>query len=96
MLSDATSDSKVEIAHVLTMDVIEYSTLLITEQTRVLDELTRVVKETARFRRSDAAGKLVRVPTGDGILLVFFDDPQAPIECAMEIATALKHFESSR
>src|SRR5439155_7472388 len=53
-------------------------------------ELTAVVKNTERFRRAEAEGKLVRIPTGDGMALVFFDDPQAPIECAMEIAAALK------
>jgi TolB-like protein/Tfp pilus assembly protein PilF/class 3 adenylate cyclase len=90
MSADSKSEVHLEIAHVLTMDVVEYSTLLITEQTRVLAELTRVVKETTRFRRGEAEGKLVRIPTGDGMLLVFFDDPQAPIECAMEIAAAMK------
>jgi hypothetical protein len=48
------------------------------------------VKNTEQFRRADAHGKLVRIPTGDGMSLVFFDDPQAPIECATEIAAALK------
>ncbi len=86
----AVSEEKVEIAHVLTMDVVEYSTLLITEQARVIAELTGVVKNTERFRRAEAEGKLVRIPTGDGMALVFFDDPQAPIECAIEIAAALK------
>jgi TolB-like protein len=90
MSSDAPSDPKVEIAHVLNMDVVEYSTLLITEQTRVMSELKRIVKETARFRRGEAEDKLIRVPTGDGMLLVFFDDTGAPIECAMEIAKAMK------
>lgn len=90
MTPEAESDPKVEIAHVLNMDVVAYSTLLITEQSRVMAELTRIVKETPRFRRGETAGKLIRVPTGDGMLLVFFDDPQAPIECAMEIAAAMK------
>jgi TolB-like protein/Flp pilus assembly protein TadD/class 3 adenylate cyclase len=87
---------QVQIAHVLTMDVVEYSTLLITEQTRVMAELTRIVKETSRFCRAEALGKLVRIPTGDGMALVFFDDPQAPIECAMEIATAMKNHADIR
>jgi TolB-like protein/class 3 adenylate cyclase len=91
MAAESESDPKVEIAHVLTMDVVEYSTLLITEQTRIMAELTRIVRGTARFRRAEADGKLIRVPTGDGMLLVFFDDPQAPIECAMEIAAAMKN-----
>lgn len=86
----AAPEEKVEIGHVLTMDVVEYSTLLINEQSRILRELTRVVKATARFQRAETEGKLIRVPTGDGMLLVFSEDPQAPIECAMEIATAIK------
>jgi TolB-like protein/Tfp pilus assembly protein PilF len=86
----AAPEEKVEIGHVLTMDVVEYSTLLINEQSRVMNELTRIVKATARFQRAELEGKLIRVPTGDGMLLVFFDDPQAPIECAMEIATTIK------
>ena len=81
---------KITIAHVLSMDVVGYSLLLITDQTRVMNELTNIVKGTEQFRRSDGEGKLMRIPTGDGMSLVFFDDPQAPIECATEIAAALK------
>ena len=84
------SAPKVTIAHVLSMDVVGYSLLLITNQTRVMNELTNIVKGTEQFRRSDGEGKLMRIPTGDGMSLVFFDDPQAPIECATEIAAALK------
>src|SRR6266702_642143 len=81
---------KVEIAHILTMDVIEYSTLLIDEQSRMMAELTRTVRSAARFRQAEGEGKLLRLPTGDGMALVFFNDPEAPIECAMEIAVAMK------
>ena len=90
MSCQAERHPKVEIAHVLTTDVVDYSTLLITEQTQVMGELTSVVKNTQRFQRGESEGKLVRIPTGDGMALVFFDDPQAPIECGMEIAAALK------
>ena len=90
MSSDNPSDSKLEIAHVLTMDVVGYSTLLINEQSRVLADLNRIVREAARFREADAHGNLLRLPTGDGMALVFFSDPEAPIECAMEIAAAMK------
>jgi TolB-like protein/Tfp pilus assembly protein PilF len=90
MTPEVESDSKLEIGHVLTMDVVGYSTLLITEQTRVMADLTAIVKNTKRFRDGEASGKFICIPTGDGMALVFFDDPQAPIECAMEIAAALK------
>ena len=90
MSSDSLSDSKLEIAHVLAMDVVGYSTLLINKQSRVLADLNRIVREAARFREADAHGNLLRLPTGDGMALVFFNDPEAPIECAMEIAAAMK------
>jgi len=90
MSSDSPSDSKLEIAHVLAMDLVGYSTLLINKQSRVLADLNRIVRETARFREADAQGKLLRLPTGDGMALVFFNHPEAPIECAMEIAAAMK------
>lgn len=79
-----------EIAHVLNIDVVEYSTLLITEQSRIMAELKRIVRSTARFLRAEAEGNLVRLPTGDGMALVFFHDPEAPIECAIEITAAMK------
>jgi TolB-like protein/Flp pilus assembly protein TadD len=79
-----------EIVHVLNMDVVEYSTLLITEQSRIMGELTRIVRSAPRFQRAEAEGKLIRIPTGDGILLIFFGEPLAPIECAVEICAAIK------
>src|SRR5712692_11919163 len=95
-MTDAQSDPKVEIAHVLTMDVVEYSTLLITEQGRIMSEVKRIVRGTARFRRAEAESKLICLPTGDGMALVFFGDHEAPIECAMEIGAAIKNHPEIR
>jgi TolB-like protein/class 3 adenylate cyclase len=95
-MPEGEANAKVEIAHVLTVDVVEYSKLLITEQTSVIAELTNIVKNTERFRFTEAAGTLVRIPTGDGMALVFFDDPQAPIDCAVEISMALKNHAGIR
>src|SRR6266480_5579746 len=89
--TDAKVNPKLEIAHVLTMDIVEYSKLLITEQSKIMAQLTRLVRETARFRQAEAEDKLLRLPTGDGMVLVFFDDPEAPIECASEISAAIKN-----
>ena len=89
-MTDAEPAPKVEIAHVLTLDVVGYSKLLIDQQTNLMAELNDVVRSSTRFRVADAAGKLIRLPTGDGMALVFFGDPEATIECAMEIASALK------
>ncbi|MDQ6655731.1 MAG: tetratricopeptide repeat protein [Verrucomicrobiota bacterium] len=90
MADDGEPDLKLEIAHVLTIDVVAYSTLLIHEQSRVMAELTRVVRGTPCFRTAEAEGKLTRLPTGDGMALVFFGNPEAPIECAMQISAELK------
>ncbi len=83
-------DSRLEIAHVLAMDVVGYSTLLIDQQSRLIHELNRLVRETPRFRRAEAEQKLLRLPTGDGMALVFFDELEAPLECAIEISAALR------
>lgn len=80
-----------EIAHVLCTDIVGYSKLLIDQQTGLLSKLNEIVRNTEQFRRAEAAGKLIRIPTGDGMVLVFFTSPQAPVECALEIAKALKN-----
>src|SRR4051812_33434926 len=85
------AEPKSEIAHVLMIDLVGYSTLLIDEQTRLMNELTRLVRSTVHFRVADVAGKLLRLPTGDGMALVFFSDPEAPLQCAIEIAQEVKN-----
>ena len=94
MSAEAKSEPELEIGHVLAMDIVGYSKLFINEQTDLQQELNEIARGTNQFRLADAQGKLIRLPTGDGIVLVFFDDPKAPTECATEIATALtKHPE---
>jgi TolB-like protein/tetratricopeptide (TPR) repeat protein len=84
------------IAHVLAIDVVGYSTLLIDQQTELVVELARLVRGTARFRAAAASDKLIRLPSGDGMYLVFYDSFLSPIECAIEIATALRDQPSIR
>jgi TolB-like protein/Tfp pilus assembly protein PilF len=84
------SDPHLEIAHVLFIDVVGYSKLLVNEQRAVIEELNQVVRKTPQVRKSDAANKLIRIPAGDGMALVFFQTPEEPVQCAMEIAKALK------
>ena len=85
------SDPHLEIAHVLFIDVVGYSKLLVNEQREVVQQLNQVVRKTPQFRKSEAAGKLIRIPVGDGMALVFFQTPEEPVQCAMEIARALKN-----
>ncbi len=81
---------QLEIAHVLFIDVVGYSKLLIDEQRDYLHTLNEVVRETDSFRAADAAGKLTRLPTGDGMALVFATTPDAPVSCALQISKALR------
>src|SRR5436190_23881061 len=83
-------DLPLEIAHVLLIDVVGYSKLLVNEQIELLQELKQVVRSTDCFRSAEARGKLIRVPTGDGMALLFFRSPEEPAHCALEISEALK------
>jgi len=84
-------DLPLEIAHVLFMDVVGYSKLLVNEQSEVQQQLNRIVRSTEHFRAAETAGKLVSIPVGDGMALVFFGSPEAPARCALEISKALKN-----
>jgi len=90
MSVEPASNLKFEIGHVLFIDIIGYSKLLITEQSELLRQLTEVVRDTEQFRIAEAEGKLVRLPTGDGMALVFRNSPEAPVRCALELSEALK------
>jgi TolB-like protein/class 3 adenylate cyclase/Tfp pilus assembly protein PilF len=90
MADDLQPKAELEIAHVLFIDVVGYSTRLINEQAAVVAELNRLVRETPHFKAADAAGRLIRIPTGDGMALVFSNTPEAPVQCALEICEALR------
>ncbi|MFN2508503.1 MAG: adenylate/guanylate cyclase domain-containing protein [Chthoniobacterales bacterium] len=85
------SDLKLEIGHVLFVDIVGYSKLLLHEQMEQLEKLREIVRATESFRAAEGAGKLMRLPTGDGGALVFRQSPEEPVRCAMEISRALKH-----
>src|SRR5437867_2982677 len=90
MSAEIKKEIQLEIAHVLFIDIVGYSKLLINEQRALLNILNQIVRGTDQFRSAEAAGKLVKVPTGDGMALVFYSSPEAPVECALEISRALK------
>ena len=90
MPAESSSDPKFEIGHVLFIDIVGYSKLLINEQSELLQKLKEIVRGTEQVRLAEAAGKLMRLPTGDGGALVFRDDQEAPVLCALEISQALK------
>ncbi len=90
MSAEVKKQIELEIAHVLFIDTVGYSKLSINEQNTAVDELTHIVRATEQFQRADAAQRLVKIATGDGMALVFYTNPEPPIRCAMELSRALK------
>src|SRR5438477_7378635 len=86
----STDKTRLEIGHVLFIDIVGYSKLLLKQQSELLGELNEIVSGTNEFRQAESAARLIRLPTGDGMALVFRTNGEAPVECAMEIARALK------
>src|SRR5947199_7285039 len=91
MTSERSPDVKFEIGHVLFIEIVGYSKLLINEQSDQIQKLKQIVRGTEQFRLAEAEGKLLRLPTGDGGALVFRNSPEAPALCALEISKALKN-----
>src|SRR4029453_9194277 len=96
MASASPEDVKFEIGHVLFIDLVGYSKLLINEQREHMRKLGEIVRGTEQFRLAEAEGKLLRLPTGDGGALVFRTTLEAPVLCALEIARELKRHPELR
>ena len=90
MSVESKREIQLEIAHVLFIDIVGYSKLSISDQHVAVEELTRIVRASQEFQRAEAASRLTRIPTGDGMALVFHTSPEAPVRCAVEISRALK------
>jgi TolB-like protein/class 3 adenylate cyclase/Tfp pilus assembly protein PilF len=88
--AEVKKEIELEIGHVLFIDIVGYSRLLMNEQRALLDTLNHLVRGTEEFRSAEAARRLIKIPTGDGMALVFYNSPEAPVECALEISRALK------
>ncbi len=88
--AESRPDLPLEIAHLLLIDAVGYSKLLVNEQIELLQELNQIVRNTEQFRAAEARGKLIRVPTGDGMALLFFHSPEEPVRCALEISRTLQ------
>ena len=90
MSAEIKKEIQLEIAHVLFIDIVGYSKLSINDQHAAVEELNRIVRASEQFQRAEAANRLIRIPTGDGMVLVFYTNPEAPAQCAVEISRALK------
>ncbi len=90
MPAEVKEQIRLEVAHVLFIDIVGYSKLSINEQRAVVDELTTIVRGSDQYRKGEGAGRLIKIPTGDGMALVFYTSQEAPAQCAIEISGALK------
>ena len=90
MPAEVKEQIRLEVAHVLFIDIVGYSKLSINEQRAVVDELTTIVRGSDQYQKAEAAGRLIKIPTGDGMALVFYTSQEAPAQCAIEISGALK------
>src|SRR5213080_4067327 len=90
MAAEVKKEIQLEIAHVLFTDIVGYSKLPINQQRALVERLNEIVRGTDEYQAAEAAGRLITIPTGDGITLVFYDNPETPAECALEISRALK------
>src|SRR5881398_1998970 len=90
MSAETDRHRRLEIAHVLFVDIVGYSKLLLNEQSEILDELNEVVRSAEQVRLAQDAGALLRLPTGDGVALIFRGSPEAPAQCALGVARILK------
>src|SRR5206468_8210849 len=90
MQDDEKTKPRLEIAHVLFIDIVGYSKLLTDEQSEALQELNQIVRNTEAVREAEAAGHLIILPTGDGMALVFTGSVERPAECALEVSRALR------
>src|SRR5689334_20308889 len=84
------SSAPMEIAHVLFIDIVGYSKLLMEDQQAAVREVNQIARATAEYQAAEGGEKLVRIPTGDGMALVFFSTPEAPVRCAVEMSRALR------
>jgi Adenylate cyclase, family 3 (some proteins contain HAMP domain) len=87
---------QLEIAHVLFIDIVGYSKLPINQQRASVERLNEIVRGTDEFQAAETAGRLIKIPTGDGMALVFYQSPEAPVECALEISRASKEHSELR
>src|SRR5947209_7810520 len=90
MSTEIKKEIQLEIAHVLFIDIVGYSKLSVNEQHAAVEELNRIVRKSEQFQKAEAPSRLLKIPTGDGMALVFYTSPEAPAQCAVEISRALK------
>jgi class 3 adenylate cyclase len=90
MSPEITKQIALEIAHVLFIDIVGYSKLSINEQRAAVNELNQLVRTSEQFQKAEASDRLIKIPTGDGMALVFYTSVETPVQCAVEISRAAR------
>src|SRR5207248_103155 len=90
MSTEIKKEIQLEIAHVLFIDIVGYSKLSINHQHAAVEELNQIVRASEQFRGAEATDRLIKIPTGDGMALVFYTSPEAPVQCGVQISRVLK------
>src|SRR5438876_9092465 len=90
MPAEVKKEIQLEIAHVLFIDIVGYSKLSINDQRAAVEELNQIVRTSEQLQNAEAGSRLIKIPTGDGMALVFYKSPEEPVKCALEISRALK------
>src|SRR6202040_1285456 len=91
MSAEVKKEIELEIAHVLFLDIVGYSKLSVNDQHAAVEELNQIVRASEQFQKAEAANRILKIPTGDGMALVFYKSPEEPAQCAFEISRALKN-----
>ncbi len=90
MSAEIKREIELKIAHVLFIDIVAYSKMASDDQRAAIEKLNQIVQSTDEFRKAESDNRLLKLATGDGMALIFYDSPEAPVECALEISRALK------
>src|SRR5258705_13873780 len=91
MAAESKKEIELEIAHVLFIDIVGYSKLSVNQQHAAVEELSQIVRASEQFQKAEATNRILKIPTGDGMALVFYRSPEEPAQCAFEISRALKN-----
>ena len=92
MAGEGKKEIQLEIGHVLFIDLVGYSKFSINDQHAAVEQLNRVVRASEQFQQTETASRLLKIPTGDGMALIFYSTPEAPVQCALEISRSLKRY----
>src|SRR6266404_2604231 len=95
MAAEIKQEIDLEIAHVLFIDIVAYSKMSIDDQRAAIEKLNQIVQPTDEYRKAESENRLLKIPTGDGMALIFYHSPEDPVECALEISRALKEQHSN-